>query len=116
MRQVITITPDGQVSGLQRKPGQGIDLRTFGHAKIERVSEIEFVEALQRWRISVLRGPFAGRVVTSGLWIEQTGDVFSPAGADLAPRAQDALLFVDYDDAVKAEIAFLDAARLKGSF
>ena len=40
MRQVITVKPFGQMEGLQHKKGQGIDLRQFGNAEINRASEV----------------------------------------------------------------------------
>ncbi len=47
--QVITITPSGEMQSLQRKRGRGVDVRQFGHAAIERASEITWNEPQQCW-------------------------------------------------------------------
>lgn len=120
MQQVITVQPDGTMSGLQRKNGQGLDLRKFGHAKIERVSEISWSENHQRWTIKVLGSRSFSGVLTAqcfhaaGVEVPETAcaedvGVFSDAPCEL-------LLFEDYDDAVKAEVAYLDALRVRGTF
>lgn len=111
-RQVITIRPDGQVEGLQRKPGQGLDLRKLGNASITRASEIVWSDREQKWFVHILSGRFAGKTLTYGLWINVVG-ARPPAGRDKLVNT-DRILFEEYDDAVKAEIAFLDAARLRG--
>jgi hypothetical protein len=101
------------MSGLQRKPGQGIDLRQFGKADIKRVSEIEFNEKTQMWFVHVLRGPWQGICLARGHMLDNLGSI--PVGGSVNA---DSLIveFADYDDAVKAEVAFLDAVRLKGQF
>ncbi|QSY98675.1 hypothetical protein J2J97_31895 (plasmid) [Rhizobium bangladeshense] len=113
MKQVISIGADGQISGLQRKPGQGVDLRQFGQAEIKRVSEIEFNEPTQKWFVHVLRGPWAGIKVARGHFMDHLGAI--PDGGAVN---EDTLIveFEDYDMAVKAEIAILDALRLKGQY
>jgi hypothetical protein len=112
--QVLTISPTGEVSGLQRKPGQGFDLRKLGKAQIERVSEIVWDEENQNWFISILRGFFADRLVSSVLWAAYVSETLPGAGCTI--RDDGVLLFEDYDQAVKAEVEFLDRARLAGHF
>lgn len=120
MQQVITVQPDGTMSGLQRKKGQGLDLRQFGHANIERVSEISWDVRRQRWYVEVLGHHSFSGVLTAqcfhaaGVEVPETTcaedvSVFSDAPCEL-------LTFEDYDDAVKAEVAYLDALRVRGTF
>lgn len=60
--QIISIAPDGAISGLQRKPGQGFNLQTLGHAQTVRASEIAWDETAQAWRIDVLQTAGHGTV------------------------------------------------------
>lgn len=110
MQQVITIGADGHIAGLQRKPGQGLDLRQFGKATIERASEIVWAEGSQKWFVSVLTGPFAGRFLSDSLWHDHVCDLI-PAEATVEFGK---LMFDEYDDAVRAEIEFLDGLRMAG--
>lgn len=115
-RQVISIAPTGVVSGLQRKPGQGLDLRVLGKADIKRASLIEWDEEAQAWFIDVLQEAGKGRV-SYRQWIAEVGTT-EPEGLIGAANYLDdsPMLFGEYDDAVKAEIAYLDALRLRGRF
>lgn len=110
--QVITIGMDGTISGLQRKPGQGIDLREFGHAEITRASEIVWSEIEQLWTVVPLQGRYAGIAMSRDDW--EAWVSWPPAGLTRTAHATNTLLFAEYDDAVKAEIAFLDALRIAG--
>jgi hypothetical protein len=128
--QIITIGAGGEISGLQRKKGQGLNLQELGHAKTERVSEIVFDENAQSWFVQPIRGPFAGNPLTAKLWAEEFGlcvmDVIDgisrPVGCRMLSAISDhavpggRLYFDDYDDAVNAEVEFLDAARRRGIF
>ena len=125
--QVVTIHPGGGISGLQRKRGRGLDLRQFGHAKIERVSEIIWYEPLQCWRVNVLdldacrwmaracsmRYPSPGISLNRYHWVAAVADEDPDGTATDTARAVP-LKFHDYDDAVAAEVAFLDALRIRG--
>lgn len=126
--QVITISPTGQVSGLQRKRGRGVDVRQFGHAAIERASEITWNEEQQAWHVHVLN-PAAVRWMTNTMGVEHRGATLTstnwyyamPALRPPPPKGavrlfEDWLAFDDYDAAVAAEVAFLDALRLRGVF
>lgn len=117
--QIITIEKTGAVSGLQRKPGQGVNLQKLGHAQTERVSEIKWHEDVQAWFVLPIMGPFAGCALTQGMWREHVGDE-APEGVNPASFGPNPTLFClyfeDYDMAVKAEIAFLDHARKAGVF
>lgn len=118
-KQIITIEKGGQVSGLQRKPGQGLNLQTMGKAQTERVSEIKWHEDVQAWFVLPITGPFAQCALTQSMWREHVGEDL-PEGVNPACEGPNptlfCLYFADYDLAVKAEIAFLDAARAKGIF
>jgi hypothetical protein len=139
MRQVITIAPDGAMSGLQRKPGQGLDLTKFGKAAISRASLIEWDEQFQRWYIDVQqdagRGDVSMPLFREAVAPGQDGHAsltiaiemlnrLCPCGwqseieiddtSGLVSRAR--LMFQDYDNAVQVEIAYLDALRLNGKF
>ena len=105
VRQVITIGPSGQISGLQRKPGQGIDLRQFGMAEIKRASEIEWIESKQQWAVRCLRGRYAGLFIAL---IHNGDDVLSILASD-----HPVFLYNDYDTAVAHEIEALDYVRVK---
>ena len=102
MRQVITIGTGGGISGLQVKPGKGLDLRQFGRAVIKRASEIVWDEQQQKWFVKILTGRYGGKVL---FWSMLHRAGFSES-RKLAPA-----YFTDYDDAVKAEIAFLNHVR-----
>jgi hypothetical protein len=123
MKQIITVSPDGTVSGLQHKKGQGLDLRTLGgHAHIERASEVVWNDTIQAWFVEFRNGagPYAGRVLTLDLLAESgiDSETFLSGGLWHAnPASQGgsgALFFSDYDDGVRAEIAVLNRLRLAG--
>lgn len=104
--QIITISPDGVVSGLERKRGQGIDLKALGTASVVRVSHVVWREGARRgWAVVFLAGPRKDKVLGPADWSE-----------DLPVDEDGAILFPDYDDAVAAEIAVLDRDRLAGRF
>lgn len=106
MSQVVTIHADGKISGLQPKPGKGFDLRTLGKAKIERASEILFSEEHQQWYVKIVKGRYAGKVITHPMLSVLDGRLHRFSASDLTAY------FAEYDDAVLAEIAVLDHIRL----
>lgn len=116
-QQIVTIQPDGTISGLQRKPGKGLDLRSLGGvAEIVRVSEIVWSTPKQRWFIVFREGPLKDKIATHGMLGSATGD-YTIDGVNMEMDiANKNLLFVDYDDAVKVEIAILDGFRKQGMF
>ena len=116
MPQVVTITPQGGISGLQRKTGKGLDLRRFGHAKIERVSEVQWYEENQRWRVQIISGPMTGHTLTTGM-VALVKVLDQIEGSTVCHyRGFEILEFDDYDDAVAAEVRYLDALRVQGVF
>jgi hypothetical protein len=134
VQQVITIGTDGTISGLQVKPGKGLDLQALGRAigvpaKTERVSEIAWDEMEQAWFVEPIRGAFAGKWITFKMFKTATSSEYNSDARlrlhDLAPagyRIQEdgtgdgLLLFISYEDAVRVEVAFIDAMRAKGQF
>lgn len=125
LRQVITIAACGAVSGLQRKPGQGLDLTTLGKAEVRRASEILWDEDHQAWYVQPLGGdcdsPLLTQAVTGcsfqialGLAIsDYAGAIQELAPSGFTTAADGRMLFRSYDEAVRVEIAYLDALRLK---
>jgi hypothetical protein len=110
--QVITIGPAGELSGLQVKPGKGLDLRQFGKARIERASEIEWNDDHQAWTVRITKGLFKDRFITHDL-CEEIG--FQCNRADLfyyCGPPEDHLIMAEYDEAVRVEIAVLDHIRV----
>lgn len=108
--QVITVRPDGQLSGLQVKPDQGVDLRQFGHASIKRASEVLFCENQQKWYVEFREaGIFSGKVLTVSMLCEANA---TKPPTDLAEQ-DTAAYFDDYELAVTGEIQFLNYVRLR---
>ena len=119
-KQVITVTPDGGLSGLQVKKGRGLNLQSMGHAKTVRASEIVWDEHWQAWFVNVLTGPGQGPI-SLARWREATGAGRwdRPAGlskGDPIDYNGRVLYFDDYDAAVAVEIEYLNGLRLAGIF
>lgn len=111
-RQVISISEIGEMSGLQRKDGDGVDLRQFGRAQIQRASDICWMEMPQMWAIRVLEGAHAG-VLTLAEFTRATGmRTLKGAAVSTAETAPGVLLFYKYEEAVLAEVFYLDAVRI----
>lgn len=105
--QVITIGPDGSLQGLMRKKGQGIDLREFGPAKIERTSLVQFDEERQLFHVEFIAGPLAGKKLTYPLFAACTGKTVRFKNTDPVMR------FESYEEAVEYEIMVLDGYRAR---
>ncbi len=116
--QVITITPNGAISGLQHKPGKGVNLQSFGQAKTTRASLVEWDEDAQKWYVEIIEGPMKGERIDATM----LGQLGMDPGADTRFRGWHVklpggvILFDNYDDGVEAEIAVLDEARRRGVF
>ena len=87
-KQVVSVAPDGAISSLRRK--DGLDLRQFGKVEIQRVSDIKWDSIHQKWYVKFISGPLEGEFIKR--------------------------YFDEYEDAIKAEIHFLDAKRRQGIF
>jgi hypothetical protein len=133
--QVVSISPTGEVSSLRTPAKAGLDLRTLGPCKVQRATDIVFCEHVQAFKIQFLENggtPFAGRVLTKGLWEQhcgpgipatafiQKGEVGKGASVVFegksAASSGPVLYFLDYEDAVIEEVCFLNAARRAGVF
>lgn len=104
------------MAGLQRKPGQGLDLRQFGKADIQRASLIEWDAKEQAWFIDILQEAGRGKVTEARL--NEAGLVITQFACTCytSPTKDEVVYFFEYDDAVKVEIAYLDALRLAGHY
>ncbi|QIG76109.1 hypothetical protein EVC24_088 [Rhizobium phage RHph_I4] len=123
MQQVITIAPDGTMSGLQVKPGKGVDLTKLGKAHVVRASEILWNEDIQLWYVSLLNEQRMADGLCGALswykWTELAGLDHEqlPEATTLAIFDGNlTMFFPEYDRAINAEVAYLDAMRLKGIY
>ncbi len=112
--QVITIAPDGSLVGLDHKK-KGLDLRQFGRAEIKRVTLIEWSETQQQWFIRWDES----RVLWKAREFVEAGVEFTAFNGvacahQLEEGVEPLILFNDYDDAVAAEVAVIQALQLKG--
>jgi hypothetical protein len=112
MKQLITISPTGEVTSLVFK-GKGVDLRLLGPVDIKRVTDIHWDQGEQGWFIvftAHMTGGFAN------LWVSRW-TVVNEAGLDLkdinySSMGQDhTLYFDDYEDAIACEVAVIQALR-----
>lgn len=115
-RQVITIGAAGSMESLQFK-GKGVDLRKYGHASIQRISDIVWHEALQLWTVVPKQGKLAGKPIMSDTLIDvyhgdtqALGDVILACSLEGLPLVS----FVEYEQAVEFEVDFIQRCKLKG--
>lgn len=116
MQQVIEIGSDGSISGLERRGPNVIDLKQFGRAKVERVSEILFDEGRQLWYIqATMAAPMSLRTQVINRAILERCD-FSATAMEHCPTLHPdcPAYFESYDEAVSVEVQVLDHWRLKG--
>jgi hypothetical protein len=104
-RLQITILPDGSLHSLQKRTGP--DLRALGNRSIVRVSEIVWNEQAQGWQVEFKQGPFAGRALP----LEALYNI-----AEAPPRIilDGCPVWEDYESAVAAEVAVVEAAQASG--
>jgi hypothetical protein len=120
--QVITIRPDGGIFGLQHKRGQGLDLRKLGHAEVRRETLIEWETDRQAWFIKwtePARDEDGQAVWDSDTFHaakvnhrDFTGFVHPFPSPDSYPEW--CVFFNDYEDAVAAEVAVIQALQVRG--
>ena len=112
-KQVITISTDGSISGLDHKR-KGLDLREFGRAKTQRATLIEWQEHFQKWFIVWTdEMNIADKVWDSALFLDCEVQWESYNGQSM-PYLYDVILFADYEDAVAAEVAVIQSMQLAG--
>jgi len=115
-RQVITFNTDGSIEGLDRKKGEGLNLKVFGQADVVRASQIEWHEGegVRGYKIEFLIGHRKGSTLTVKEYSKYQTDKLPTT---LNPEQDDAFaLFEDYGECVDVEITILDDDRLNGIF
>lgn len=116
-QQIITIRPDGSIAGLQHKKGKGLDLRQLGKAAIRRITKIIFCENSQKWFIEWEPRYIAEkREVLFSVWQSSLFNQYEVQWSDFKGEENDnkTIMFDDYDDAVKAEVALVQSMQLAG--
>ena len=114
MKQLITIGASGQIVGLQMKKGSGLDLRKLGPASIVRSTEIEWDKNEQKWFVHFLNGQRTDTVLTRTDFHEYAVPPIHQTVGEAKLNGwkwQDAMLYSDYEDAVTAEVAAIQAMR-----
>ena len=106
-KQVITISPDGNMSSLHHKK-HGLDLGYFGNIEVERVSEIKWNSSFQQWYVEIINGPAKGTILSKREWRNPTGNGIQ--------FDDEIITFGKYEDAVEAEVLYLNKLRKKGVF
>jgi hypothetical protein len=115
-KQVITVKPDGSLFSLQHKKGQGVDLRSFGSAKIERATLIEWSEDNQAWFIQWTKGPDAGDKWTFLNFGQPSSNFHHSKFNSVWLPGDPVIYFHDYEDAVRAEVAVIQNLQRSGQF
>ncbi len=113
-RHVVSLSSLGGLGALKTKKGQGVNLLALGQAKITRVTLIEWAEEHQQWFIKWVKGEHKGK-----LWDCST---FSKAEVSTDPwpvslssmSMGGVVYFQEYEDAVSAEIAVVQALQTSG--
>ena len=125
MKQLVSILPDGTITGLEMKKGS--DIKQLGTAEIVRSSLVEWVPAAQAWQVRLLHGKHAGVVQERLTWCydhrdNRLADIYwhKPAPWWLrvltlgtAPKRV-IPLWRKYEDAVAMEIEIIQNMRLEG--
>lgn len=108
--QVVTIGPDGSLTGLQYEGDKGLDLKQFGRAEINRASEVIFCTDRQQWHVEFRHaGAYSGKALTNSLLAAARGHAVSPAVG-----AEDPAYFATYAQGVAGEIDTMNYLRLSG--
>lgn len=111
MRQVIVVTQNGGLHGLEHK-GRCIDLKKFGKALVERITLIEWDSDVAGWYIKWCN-PMLG-----SLWsLKELSDIQSLHTATLKiPVDRSApVYFHRYEDAVNAEVEVIQRLQKIGA-
>ncbi len=118
MSHLVTVNRLGGMLALFAKPGKGVDLRKFGPATMQRVSEITLEPGTQKFVITFLKGELKGRKLTEQLWYIGGDDAPSCGQQDgaLTTPEGDVMLFGEYDGAVQAEVDIIQHWRKRGTF
>src|SRR6267378_7051369 len=110
MTQLVTIDKRGGVRGLDHKR-KGLNLAQFGIAEKERVSDVRWSKKYQRWFIRFLniRCEFSNYSVD--FYIMWKAGVMPMDLPDLTYSKMGALLFVNYENAVRSEVIILQGLQ-----
>jgi len=117
----VKITDTGRIYALDKK-SKGLDLSGLGRESKQRISDIQWDDESQHWKIQPLANdlgvPFEFPVAT----IDLAQAMGWPDGAEKPewyPRMKvgpgHTALFKDYDDAVAAEVDYIQALWKKGA-
>ena len=107
-KQLITIGVGGSLTSLQMKKDAGLDLRKFGPAAIVRSTEIEWDEAQQKWFIRFQQGTRKNTNCT----LQDLDDTDVSLRLHQATGGEAGTLYFDeYDDAIRVEVAVIQAMR-----
>lgn len=110
--QLLTVRPDGSLVGLDFKRG-GFNPAPLGARSIVRSTDIAFNEGHQKYFCKFLEGPWNGQALTVDHAVEIGADCLNGSETFGEDRT---LYFTDYEDAVAAEVKFIQAARRKGKW
>lgn len=126
MGQVISILPNGEIQGLQYKPGKGLDLLSLpAQAHVVRASEILFDVDTQKWYVEFREGAgaYTGRLLDFSV-VQECGEPLCDRNYDAAKHwsyskplsfvANFTYQFSSYDLAVEAEVDVLNCLRATG--
>ena len=93
--QKIIVHATGQVSAMQSRNPQHIDLRRLGQARIRRATEIVFCDTAQQWYVVfTCKNDYLAKVPTTN---------------ELYRSKEDKAYYESYSDAVADEIAYINA-------
>jgi hypothetical protein len=130
--QLISISPDGEMSAVRRKRGTGIDLRDFGDiTEMRRVSEVEWSVELKGFTVCLKAIDGEKQMLTVDK-LHEAGLSFSEVVETLCEKGvgqvawcpsimvgivseHGILAFEEYEDAVLIEVDYLHASKLNGT-
>jgi len=110
--QIVSISPNGDLSTVLRKRGKGLDLRDVGgEFDARRVSDIEWSKSLNGFTI-MLKTKLGEQPLTVSL-LHVAGLEYAGVCevVQTAHSYNEVLAFDDYEDAVTIEVMYLDAAK-----
>ena len=133
--QLISVSPEGEISTVRRKKDSGLDLREIGgDFDMKRVSLICWIDPLQGFVVELqVPRPFPQRHLLSVKDLQAAGIPFSYVCKSLQGNGPSSvshdsgvkfvrnvwtrsgvLCFQEYEEAAKIEVLYLDAAKAKG--
>ena len=119
MGQVITVGANGSLEGLQHKSG-ALDLRKYGKATIDRISEIVWSTQYQMWVVVPTQGKLKGSPITMESFLSTVDNfreamlILGSAGVRQTSLHSNDIVFQEYDEAVAFEVAFIQTCQKSG--